>query len=338
MSNYPNFNFLHFLDPAPTLTDLSARMTDYEFEHRELVIMGTKRIVNGNPMHRVGERIGLSLTNGRALTTSGTNGWYIDREGQHVIGQLSFIPGKAQGEERLIAVLEDNETWVLGDVWRSHALGGDGSHNGWTLNTFGASDGLQAPHSLTGTSRSRLMVKRAFRPAPWSSDLFPRFNDSPEVVELKLQLAERNWNMRRAQYALHVQAEYRNWTEMLPELSEAGFALPAARRGFIVQGEAMVSVRPPAEVASALRQADPLTLEADRMAQFRTRGGTPGTQLETFARMGFVFPISGRAAEAEVTHNAITYAFADKFGEEPVSLNNVRQSRFINGLSNSATL
>lgn len=335
MSTYPNFKFHHYLDPAPTLTDLSDRMSEYEFSNREIAIMGTKRTYS-DPMQRVGERIGLNATSGRALTTSGTNGWFVDANGDHVIGQLSLIPGSNPNTPAILAAKDD--VWILGEIYRRH-YNVDDSQNGWSISPFGSSDGKSTPHVLSGNRTSRIKVSKAFRPAPWALELFPRFTDSEEVVQLKLQLAERNWNMRRAQYALHVQATYRQWGSMLPELDEAGFALPSVRAGFLVQGDALVRTSPPEEVQRAIREVDVNTVDADRRELFRNRGGVPSDRLETFTRVGFTLAIPVDTAEAtEVPARDVNYQFTNRFGEESASMSNIRQTRFVNGLAPHSTL
>lgn len=337
MSNYPNFKHYVFLDPAPSLTDLSIPMTDREFEERLIVIMGTKR-PHSNPLDRVGEVVGLSRTSGRALTTSGTNGWFVDSTGQHVIGQLSYLPGSRIGEDHLLGLLDDGETWVLGEVTRYHSSTVNPQYNGWTIRPYGSSDGMTSPHGITASTRTRERVSKAFRAAPWAHELFPRFEDSPELVQVKLQLAEKNWNMRRAQYALHVQATYRNWTSMLPRLTEAGFPLPTPTNGVIVSGQALVEVQAPQEVRTTLRDLSPAAMQSDRMQEFRRRGATPGETIQTYSRIGFTMtlPLTGETTEA--THRDISRGFSRLFNEDSPSLTSISQTRFVSGLARHATL
>lgn len=327
MSTYPNFVHYHFIDPAPNFDDLLVTASDEQHADRDIIISGTKRdqVVQGR---RLGEFAKLHPTSGRALVTSGTNAWYVDAGGEHVLGQLSFVPGNYYDSSMVMSQLGDG-TWVLAQLVNR-------AGDGWMCRIHGASDGLTGPMGSTGRTYSRVPLTRVFRAASWATELFPKFNDSDGVVQLKLELAKRNWLMRRAQYALHVQAEYRSWTNLLPDLAETGFGLPTAERGFIVTGDALLPVRVNQDDAPQFSALS--TREQERLSGLRARGGNPVEQVETFSRVGFTLPVTTSTDAQEAPHSSVISAFVARFEQRPESVTNLRNNRYINSLRNSTTL
>lgn len=341
VTNYDNFVAAHFVDPVPTLTDIDRYETDTEFNDRRVMITGNKR----KDESRIGEVVGLNPTTGRTLVTNGTNAWFSDINGNHVIGPLSISPSYGQRRESVMAMQEGGR-WIYGVV---DSVRGAGSitegprfdNRGFVIAPWGTSDGsVHFRSTRTGdTSNTRVHALHIFRAAPWAEELFPRHFDSMELVQLKLELAKKNWDFRRAQYGLQIEAMHRDWHNFLPDLEAAGFGLPAATKGFLVSAGALLPVRTGAETLAAL-QAPVLSASAnDLISGLRSRGASVSESLTAMTRVNFTIPVSTSAVtNTEATNTEILAAFRRRFSETPSGLMDVSQSRFVNTLNSTTAL
>lgn len=341
-SNYPNFNHVHFIDPVPNLMQISDSNYATDIADRKVIITGTKR----RDESRIGEVIGLHETQGTSLTTSGTNAWFVDANGQHVLGQLNIPLSGMSRQTRIMTMIGDG-AWAYGQISRVKGVSREVNDHlygdrGAVFHPIATSDGSATIGHLRqggGISRGSLSGVTFFNPASWTEELFPALLDSPELVQLKLKLAEHNWNMRRAQYGLRIESMYRNWDTMLPELEEAGFGLPPATSASIVTATAIVEVETTTDDSRALNRMSADGRSQERLDRVASNGGTVSARIIPMKYVDFTTPVVSRVENAtEPTHSEIIQAFTNKFSIHPNGLMNVRQTKFVNTLNRTPSL
>lgn len=341
VTNYDNFVAAHFVDPVPTLTDIDRYEGDTEFADRRVLITGNKR----KDESRIGEVVALSENSGRTLTTNGTNAWYTDATGNHVLGPLSVSPSYGQRRSQVMAMLDDGR-WAYGIVDIIHSAGTytEGprfDRRGFLVSPHGTSDGSTYFRTIRNEdpSQTRVHARHVFRAAPWAEELFPRQRDSMELVQLKLELAKKNWDFRRAQYGLQIEAMHRDWHNFLTDLETAGFGLPEATKGFLVSAGALIEVRTGTETTVALQSPVLSAGSSEVLNELRTRGASVSDSLTAMTRVNFTIPVETTSVtNSEATNTEILSAFRRRFQQTPAGLVSVSQARFVNTLNSTTVL
>lgn len=150
--------------------------------------------------------------------------WWVSDTGNYFRGAAANPPYLGVS---LIGILPDGVTFVLG---REDYSGRGMTADNILLHGVDFSDQRNDPvRSASITSKAR--VRTWFRAAPWAVETFPGRDDSPAVVQAKLQQAMNAHRLRVAEIEVVQEAIERNWIDDLDDLD---YTLPTVEHDYAV--------------------------------------------------------------------------------------------------------
>jgi hypothetical protein len=153
--------------------------------------------------------------------------WWKTEDGMYVDG-AAVSPREIISHTPTMGLLDDG-TFVIGEGYGTADVNSE--HPRVLIRDARRSDGKVLPGVTT------YGVERWLQAAPWAVELMPAEGDDTAAVELKISIAKQKWETRLAEVAILREAQDREWTGDLEDLS---YTLPAPQYALFIDGSVYV--------------------------------------------------------------------------------------------------